>query len=229
MKALLLAAGLGTRLHPITIGIPKCLVEVRGQTMLNFWLNKLEHSGLKEVFVNTHHYAEMVSDEIEKFTGNMHVHIKYEEILLGTAGTLIKNTNHIGDSDAVVIHCDNYSLIDLVELFQFHRNRPIDIHVTMGVFKTKNVSGSGMVKFDTDNKLLDFIEKPLTSNLEWANAAIYIFDKAVLSQIIQEYSNVFDIASDLIPKLLNQIQVYRINELHVDMGTVDALHQLNSI
>jgi mannose-1-phosphate guanylyltransferase len=197
--------------------------------MLSFWLNKLERSGLKEVFVNTHHYAELVSNEIEKFSGNMQVHVKYEEILLGTAGTLIKNANDISDSDALVIHCDNYSLIDLVEMFQFHRNRPLEIHVTMGVFKTKNVSGSGMVDFDADNRLLEFIEKPLTSNLEWANAAVYIFDKEVLSQVSQEYLNAFDIAKDLIPRLLNQIQVYRINQLHMDMGTVDALHQLNSI
>jgi mannose-1-phosphate guanylyltransferase len=196
--------------------------------MLSFWLNKLELSGLKEVYVNTHHYAEMVSDEIEKFSGDMQVHVKYEEILLGTAGTLIKNVNYISDSDAVVIHCDNYSLIDLAEMFQFHRIRPIDIHITMAVFKTKNVSGSGMVNFDADNRLLEFIEKPLTSNLEWANAAIYIFDKEVLSQISQEDINVFDIAKDLIPGLLNQIQVYRVNQMHVDMGTVDVLHQLNS-
>lgn len=197
--------------------------------MLSFWLNKLECSGLKEVFVNTHHYAEMVSGEIEKFSGNMQVHVRYEEILLGTAGTVIKNANDLSDSDALVIHCDNYSLIDLVEMFQFHRNRPIDIHVTMGVFKTKNVSGSGMVNFDADNRLLEFIEKPVTSNLEWANAAVYIFDKEVLSQASQEYLNAFDIAKDLIPRLLNQIQVYRINQLHMDMGTVEALNQLNSI
>jgi NDP-sugar pyrophosphorylase family protein len=86
-----------------------------------------------------------------------------------------------------------------------------------------------MVNFDADNRLLEFIEKPVTSNLEWANAAVYIFDKEVLSQASQEYFNAFDIAKDLIPRLLNQIQVYTINQLHMDMGTVDALNQLNSI
>lgn len=228
MKALLLAAGLGTRLHPITNDIPKCLVEVRGQTMLNFWLTKLEKAGLKEVIVNTHYFAEMVSKEIEKLPGDLQVHIKHEEILLGTAGTLIENVTQLMDSDVVVIHCDNYSLVDLGEMFEFHRNRPNDIHLTMGVFKTNNVSGSGMVDFDSANRLLEFVEKPLSSDLEWANAAIYIFDKKLLCQIRQESLDAVDIAKDLVPLLLSQIHVYKINELHVDMGTTAALQQLNS-
>ena len=67
MKAFLLAAGLGSRLSPITDTIPKCLVEIAGHPMLDWWAKLLEENGIREVLINTHYLHEQVHDYIEKF------------------------------------------------------------------------------------------------------------------------------------------------------------------
>ena len=91
-KALLLAAGLGTRLGNITTKVPKCLVKVQGKTMLDYWLDKLEAAGCEEVLVNTHYKAEMVENHIShRKKCNMKVTTKFENQLLGTGGTLLAN------------------------------------------------------------------------------------------------------------------------------------------
>ena len=93
-KALLLAAGLGTRLKPITKNIPKCLVRVGNEPILGIWLNNLSKAGCESVLINTHYFSNQVEDYLKKKEfGNMQIVTSYESSLLGTAGTLIKNSD----------------------------------------------------------------------------------------------------------------------------------------
>ena len=83
-KALLLSAGLGTRLKPLTDFVPKCLVEVNQIPMLEHWLNKVEKLGIKEVLINTHYLADQVIEYIEKRRKtNLLIKVVYENNLLG--------------------------------------------------------------------------------------------------------------------------------------------------
>src|SRR5277367_6659976 len=91
MKAMILAAGLGTRLRPLTNDRPKALVEVAGQTLLEITLRRLNECGVREVIVNVHHFAEMVVEYLEKHKNfGMRVEISREDILLDTGGGLKK-------------------------------------------------------------------------------------------------------------------------------------------
>jgi mannose-1-phosphate guanylyltransferase len=91
MKALLLAAGLGTRLRPITEKIPKCLVPINGVPLLDIWLEKLSNIGIEEFLINTHYLHQDVENFISKNKYKKKIKTTFEEKLLGTAGTLIKN------------------------------------------------------------------------------------------------------------------------------------------
>ena len=91
-KAILLAAGLGTRLRPITENTPKCLVEIAEKPLLRYWIDYLDSINCESVLINTHY----LSDQVEKYVNQisnikMEIKLVYEKELLGTAGTLIKN------------------------------------------------------------------------------------------------------------------------------------------
>ena len=94
IRCLLLAAGLGTRLRPITNHQPKCLVEVGGRPILEWWLEHLETIQCEKTIVNTHYHAEQVSQFLRN-RKSKHIHIveRYEQKLLGTAGTLLANAD----------------------------------------------------------------------------------------------------------------------------------------
>jgi mannose-1-phosphate guanylyltransferase len=91
MKAMILAAGLGTRLRPLTDHRPKALVEVAGQTLLEISLLRLRNFGIREVIVNVHHFADMVVDYLKKNADfGMRVEVSREDVLLDTGGGLKK-------------------------------------------------------------------------------------------------------------------------------------------
>ena len=91
MRALLLAAGLGTRLRPITNHTPKCMVEINGRPLLDYWLELLSGSGLKHVLVNLHYLPDVVGAFLKQSGYPMEISTTFEETLLGTGGTILKN------------------------------------------------------------------------------------------------------------------------------------------
>jgi mannose-1-phosphate guanylyltransferase len=100
MKAMVLAAGLGTRLRPLTNDRPKALVEVSGRTLLEITLTRLRDFGINDVIINVHHYADMVMNHV-KAAGNFGMHIEFsrEDVLLDTGGGLKKAAWFFGESD----------------------------------------------------------------------------------------------------------------------------------
>ena len=90
MKAMVLAAGLGTRLRPLTNDRPKALVEVAGRTLLEIVLTRLKAFGVNEVIVNVHHFADMVVEYLARQNFGMRIEISREEELLDTGGGLKK-------------------------------------------------------------------------------------------------------------------------------------------
>jgi mannose-1-phosphate guanylyltransferase len=128
MKAMILAAGLGTRLRPLTDDRPKALVEVAGYTLLEITLRRLQQFGVREVIVNVHHFADTVVDYLKKH-GNfgLRVEISREEVLLDTGGGLKKAAwffleNSSDSEQPFILHnVDVLSTIDLDRMVQFHR------------------------------------------------------------------------------------------------------------
>jgi NDP-sugar pyrophosphorylase family protein len=123
MKAMILAAGLGSRLRPLTNDRPKALVEVGGRTMLDITLERLRAFGIREVIVNTHHFADMVTDYLQN-QKEIRIAISREDVLLDTGGGLKKAAWFFvedGGADPFLVHnVDVISNIDLGRMVQFH-------------------------------------------------------------------------------------------------------------
>ena len=121
MRAMILAAGLGTRLRPLTNNRPKALVEVAGRTMLEITLERLRAFGIREVIVNTHHYADMVAEHLQN---QENIAISREDVLLDTGGGLKKAAWFFledGRAEPFLVHnVDVISNIDLARMVQFH-------------------------------------------------------------------------------------------------------------
>lgn len=130
MKAMVLAAGMGTRLRPLTEERPKALAEIGGHTLLEVTLRRLRRFGIREVVVNVHHFAEMVADYLrvrENF--GMHIELSREPVLLDTGGGLLKAADFfLRDAGAAgepfLLHnVDVLSAIDLNAMVAYHRQR----------------------------------------------------------------------------------------------------------
>jgi NDP-sugar pyrophosphorylase family protein len=127
MKAMILAAGLGTRLRPLTNDRPKALVEVAGRTLLEIALKRLREFGVREVIVNTHHFAEMIPAYLAEHDNfGMRIEISHEEELLDTGGGLKKAAWFFLEdgpdaAETFVVHnVDVISTIDLGRMVRFH-------------------------------------------------------------------------------------------------------------
>jgi len=127
MKAMILAAGLGTRLRPLTDHRPKALVEVAGGTLLQITLSRLRAFGVREVIINAHHFADMVVDYLKSHHDfGMRIEISREETLLDTGGGLKKAAGFFlegsgGSAEPFVVHnVDVVSAIDLRRMAQWH-------------------------------------------------------------------------------------------------------------
>jgi len=150
MKAMILAAGLGTRLRPLTDDRPKALVEVAGRTLLEICLERLRGFGVSEVIVNTHHFADMVQTYLEAH-GNFgtRIEISREETLLDTGGGLKQAAWFFGDDEPFLVHnVDVMSSIDLGAMVRFHRKR--GALATLAVQERKS---SRYLVFDEDGVL----------------------------------------------------------------------------
>lgn len=140
MKAMILAAGLGTRLRPLTDHRPKALVEIGGHTLLEITLSRLRAAGVRQVIINVHYLADMVADYLRAHGHfGMQLEVSREEVLLDTGGGLKKAAyffleNPPGSEEPFILHnVDVLSTIDLLRMVEFHRqNRAL---VTLAVQK----------------------------------------------------------------------------------------------
>lgn len=230
MKALLLAAGLGTRLRPITEKIPKCLVPINGVPLLDIWLEKLSNIGIEEFLINTHYLHQEVENFISKNKYKKKIKTTFEEKLLGTAGTLIKNKDFFEGGDGLLIHADNYCLANFSEFIESYKNRPKGSLMCMMTFLTENPSQCGIVKLDNEGVIVEFFEKKNDAPGNIANSAIYILSAELINNIDKFSTNtVIDFSLDIIPKLIGKISTYHTKEKMVDIGSIEAYRNLNSL
>jgi MurNAc alpha-1-phosphate uridylyltransferase len=190
MKAMILAAGLGTRLKPFTNDKPKALVEVGGKTLLEHTINKLAESGFNEIVVNTHHFSQMVIAYLQRKDFGVKILISDEtERLLDTGGGIF-NAAHFfeGDAPFLVHNVDVITDIDLNQLIKTHAES--NSLVTLAVGKRES---SRVFLFDDEMKLSGWKNKltnkviipdsnrhPLT---EYAFAGIHVISPEIFNLI----------------------------------------------
>jgi len=155
MRAMILAAGLGTRLRPLTNDRPKALVTIAGRTLLELTLLRLRSFGVREVIVNTHHHAEMMDDYLKAHDNfGMRIAISREEELLDTGGGLKKAAwfflqEGAGSQEPFILHnVDVISTIDLARMLHMHREQ--DALTTLAVQERET---SRYLLFDENSEL----------------------------------------------------------------------------
>ncbi len=155
MKAMILAAGLGTRLRPLTDNRPKALVEIDGRTLLEITLSRLRTFGIRDVIINVHHFADMILEYLKTNANfGMHIEVSREETLLDTGGGLKKAAHFFtADSssleDPFILHnVDVISTIDLPRMVQFHSE-----HHALATLAVQNRETSRCLLFDEQLRL----------------------------------------------------------------------------
>ncbi|HEX6804645.1 MAG TPA: nucleotidyltransferase family protein [Terriglobales bacterium] len=128
MKAMILAAGLGTRLRPLTNDRPKALVEVHGRTLLEITLSRLREFGIRDIIINAHHFADRIIEYLQSnHNFGLRIEVSREDVLLDTGGGLKKAAHFfLGDSapEPFLLHnVDVISAIDLARMLRFHTQR----------------------------------------------------------------------------------------------------------
>ncbi len=221
MRVLILAAGYGSRLKPITNLLPKCMIHINNTPIIEIWIRKLINLGFKEIYINTHYKQDVVIDHIHKLK-NLNNFVKFfkEDKLLGTAGTIINNYNNLCDQDLLLLHCDNICEDSLIDFLKCHENRNKKSVMTLLSFHTQYFKNFGMLELK-NNIVENFEEKPSFSNSKIANGAIYALSKKCVHEIFTKHNKAKDFSKDIIPKFLGRISNYTTNKLLVDIGTLD--------
>lgn len=230
MRALLLSAGLGTRLRPITEETPKCLVKINGKPLIDYWISILMGSGVVDrILINTHYLPEKVRSHIAESKWLDSVDVVHEESLLGTGGTLLKNSDFIGSENFLVAHADNLTWFDVEEFREFHVNRPNPLQTiaTMMTFDTDNPCECGIVERDIAGLVVGFHEKVSSPPGRCANGAVYIFEPEILNILKEFDQKVIDLSNDVLPHLMNRIYTYHNTCYLRDIGNIESLRIAN--
>ena len=220
----LLAAGLGTRLRPLTFHTPKCLVPIGGEPLLGRWLRQLEQVGCEAVLVNTHYLAEQVEAYLLSWhSPTMTVHTVYEPELLGTAGTLLTHQAFFENASGFLIHADNVMEESLKPFLAAHQNRKEGCLLTMLTFKTDTPSSCGIVEIDEQQIVIGFHEKVMKPPGDRANGAVYAFDPLLLDYLNRMTPSPSDFSNEVIRYLMGRIQTWHTEQTYIDIGTPEAL------
>lgn len=223
MKALILAAGYGSRLGEITENTPKCLIKIGAETMLDHWLNKLVKLGVEDFFINTHYLSQKVENFVFKHPLKDKITLFHEKKLLGTAGTIIKHVEALNSEPFFIIHADNYCEDNLNAFLFSFRQRPSDTIMSMLTFTSQSPQDCGIVEVDNEQRLIAFHEKINNPPSNQANGAIYLASPNLFSEMPVNVDKFLDFSCDIIPKLLGKIHCFHTEEYFQDIGTPDSL------
>ncbi len=228
MKAILLAAGLGTRLQPLTHTIPKCLVPIQGKPLLAIWLDNLIATGFSEILINTHYLAEQVVRFVETSPHQNAITLVHEPALLGTLGTLKANQTFWQQEEVLIAHADNLCLCDWQSFLSAFKQRPKNCLGTLMLFNTDVPQVCGIVELDQRNLVQAFHEKVKNPPSNLANAAIYLFDQTLVEHIALLEQQADDISLHLIPTLMGQLNAW-VNQGYLrDIGSLEQLQKANA-
>lgn len=232
MKAMVLAAGQGTRLSPLTDQMPKPMIPVAGRPILEHNLRLLAKHGIREVVINLHHQPEVVTDYFgDGSTWGVAITYSREAELLGTAGAVAR-VSEFFDGPFLVLYGDNLTTCDLTRLRDFHQAK--GGVGTIALFHREDPTSSGIVGLDADDRVVRFLEKPAPYQIfsHWVSAGLLVLEPDVLKYIPKE--GPCDFGKDILPVLVkagHSLYGYRMTEglwwidTNYDYQRVQALSQ----
>lgn len=222
MNALLLAAGLGTRLRPLTDTIPKCLVPIRGRPLLAYWLDLLVGGGIDRIVVNAHHLADQVARFVAQSPHRGRVELAREERLLGTGGSVLRHRARMGEGPFLLAHADNLTRFDLAAFLARHRARPAGCALTMMTFETRTPESCGIVEVDARGVVVAFEEKPRAPRSRLANGAVYVLEPEAVDALAALGKEAPDVSTELLPRFVGRMCTFHNAVYHRDIGSPEA-------
>ena len=199
-KAMVLAAGQGTRLRPFTERVPKCMIPLAGKPLLEHTIAWLRKYGVTDLIINLHHLPHTVMDYFgEGQKWGVKITYSVEKEALGTAGG-VKNVAWFFDGPFFVWYGDNLSTCRLDRLWGFHRAK--GGIATIALHYREDPMQSGIVSLDEDDRIVRFLEKPQPNQVfsHWVSAGILVLEPEVLEAIPTEGAP--DFGRDVFPTLL---------------------------
>jgi NDP-sugar pyrophosphorylase family protein len=237
MKAMILAAGLGTRLKPLTDNKPKALVEVKGNSLLQIVLKKLKNSGFEKVIINVHHFADKIIEYLDsKNNFGMHIEISDEKDLLLDTGGGLKNASWFFDDGKpfLLYNVDVLSDIDLHKLYRTHLLS--NSFITLAV---RNRNSNRYFLFNEDNILCGW-KNTQTGDIKiicqsesqlkpLANSGIQIIDPQIFNLMPDEkVFSIIDLYLKLAPE--HKISAYIHNDTYwLDLGKKENLAEAEKL
>jgi mannose-1-phosphate guanylyltransferase len=218
MKAFLLAAGLGTRLRPLTDTTPKCLLPVRGVPMLSIWLDLCHRHGIGEVLINAYSHGGQVRNFVATHRNGVWATVVEEPVLLGSAGTVAANREWVaGERCFWILYADVLTNADLGEMMRFHRQQ--GRLATLGGYEVPDPERCGIMQADSKGVVQRFVEKPKMPMGRLAFSGLMIADAALLDEIPSRRPA--DLGFDVLPRLGGRMTAWTVSDYLLDIGTLE--------
>lgn len=216
MRAFVLAAGLGTRLRPLTRRIPKCLIPIGGRPLLTYWLDLFQIHGVKRILMNTHYLHEQVVEFINSIELPILIELVYEPTLLGSGGTLQANRSFVEDvKEFFIVYADTLTNVNLTILLKAHRQ--MEQVATLGLFRTPSPTECGIVLLDKKGIVVDFQEKPAQPLSDLAFAGVMVASPKIFDFISDQVP--CDLSKDVLRCMVGSIAGLELNAYVCDIGT----------
>ena len=233
VKAMIMAAGVGSRLEPLTKSVPKPLVPIANKPVMDILFENLSEIGIKDVICNTYYLAEQITSRYKNNDLGINFNYVKEETLSGTAGG-VKKCQYFFDKDSsfVVLSADGLSNADLKHGIEVHKKSGAIATIGIKQIPMEEVQHFGVVVTDEKGFITEFQEKPAIEDAKsnYINTGIYIFDYKVFDYIPE--NTFYDFAKNVFPKLLAEhaINAFEVKEYWSDIGTIaqyiQSMHDL---
>jgi len=227
MKTVLLAAGKGTRLKPLTDNIPKVMIQINGKAILEYHIEQLAEAGILDIYINLHHLSEKIKNHFEdgKKWG-VKINYSYESEILGTAGALKKLSRELRTDPFLVVYGDNFLEINYKDFIEYAETK--DGIGTIAVFEKEDVQRSGILYFNDNNKVIRFKEKPSKDEIfsHWVSAGVFYFKKDIFKYIKPGFS---DFGFDVLPRILENREKLYAYKLNGEIWGIDSLELLKKL
>ncbi len=227
MKALLLAAGRGARLSPLTDAVPKVMIPVGGRPLLERHLSALAAAGIRDIWINVHHLPEVILQHFGEGTAHgVRLRYAHEPRLFGTAGAAKRLEREFRDGPFLVVYGDNYLDIDWPGFLASASTK--GGLGTIAVFEKCDVTGSGIVELGEQDRITRFLEKPGEGEVfsRWVNAGLYVLNPGIFAFIPEGVS---DFGRDVFPEVVRSGGRLFAHRLPGGVWAIDDARLLNAL
>jgi NDP-sugar pyrophosphorylase family protein len=225
MNAMILAAGLGTRLGGLGRTVPKALIDIGGKPLLERHLEYLELQGVSGVAINAHHRSEQIVGFAEHYSGPLDIVVVIEDTLLGTAGGVRNALAHLEPGPFIVLYGDVVVDQPLDAMLALHRDR--GAVATLAVHHSESAEGKGVVVVDDVDRVTRFAEKQTSARgPALINSGLYILETDLVAPLVPGVAT--DFGADVLPGAVDAglpVMAFRLASAVIDIGTPDGLAQ----